>query len=189
MKKLSFKGIFIPAISLFLICLIATLLLAGTNELTKEPIAKQAQDKANAAMSSVCPEAVSFEQSKDGLFYSGFDKDGNCVGVAVPSSAKGYGGEVSIMVGFDTEGNILGVDILSQSETPGLGANCVKDDFKNQYAEKIPESGAFNVVKDAGKKGEGDIVAITSATITSKAVTEAVNGAIEIYSTVKWGEL
>lgn len=184
MKKLTFKGIFIPTISLFLICLIATLLLAGTNELTKEPIAKQAEEKANIAMQSVCPEAVSFEQSKDGLFYNGFDKDGNCVGVAIPSSAKGYGGEVSIMVGFNTEGEILGVDILSQSETPGLGANCVKSDFRSQFEQAVPENGAFAVTKDGG-----DIVAITGATITSRAVTDAVNEAVKIYDTVKWGDI
>ena len=66
------------------------------------------------------------------------------------------------------------IDITGQSETPGLGANCVREDFKAQFAGKKL---GISVVKRNAKDNEID--AISSATITSKAVTKGVNDALE----------
>ncbi len=86
------------------------------------------------------------------------------------------------MVGLDTEGTIVGIEILSHSETPGLGANAVKDDFKGRFAGK---SGALTVDK-VSNDGQ-NIQAITAATITSKAVVSAVNTITEAYAQVMTG--
>lgn len=189
MKKIRFKDIFVPTISLFLICVVVSALLAGTNELTKGPIAEISQQKAQEAMMAVCPDAVTFEGEK-GLeieCYRGLDKDGNLAGYAIPSASKGYGGDVSVMVGISPEGDVTGVEILSQSETPGLGANCVKETFTDMFRQPAPEDGEFDVVKD-GTGGEGGrIDALTGATITTNAVTTAVNNAINVYKSLAGG--
>ena len=98
------------------------------------------------------------------------------MGYVFTTAAKGYGGDVEIMTGVDAEGKITGISILSIEETPGLGMNAKKDSFKDQYKGK---SGELAVNKDGG-----EIVAITSATITSRAVTSAVNQALALYAAV-----
>lgn len=186
MKKITLKGILVPTISLFLICLVVAFLLAGTNELTKDAIAENQQKKSNEAMGAVCSGAVTFEGSK-GLeieAYRGFDKDGNFVGYAIPSKDKGYGGDIEIMVGFDTKGNITGVSIVSISETPGLGMNAQNESFRNQFLGEIPEKG-FTAKKQTEDKEKID--ALSSATITSEAVSRAVNKAIEVYNSLEGG--
>ena len=182
MKKLNAKQILVPAMALFLICLAVALLLSFTNELTKAPIEKQEKLAKENAMQSVCAEAVSFEEVLENEAYMGFDSKGNIIGYAIEVTVKGYGGDVKIMVGISEDEEITGVEILSRSETPGLGANCTNEKFRSMFEKPIPESG-FKVNKDGG-----DIDAITGATITSRAVTNGVNEAIEIYYSVKGGE-
>ena len=188
MKKIKFKDIFVPTVSLFLICIVVSFLLAGTNELTKGPIAEIQAQTAAEAMKAVCPEAVSFEGGK-GLeveFYRGLDESGEITGYAIPSAYKGYGGDVSIMVGISKDGEVTGVEILAQSETPGLGANCTKDSFTDMFKQPVPENG-FSVVKDATGGAHGRIDALTGATITSNAVTQAVNNAVDVYNSLEGG--
>ena len=85
-------------------------------------------------------------------------------------------GDIDIMTGVDAEGKVTGIRILSIEETPGLGMNAKKDSFRQQYVGK---SGELAVNKDGG-----EIVAITSATVTSRAVTKAVNQALALYDSV-----
>lgn len=190
MKKINFKDIFVPAISLFLICLVVAVLLAGTNELTKAPIAEIEKQTAREAMQSVCPEAQEFEGA-EGLeieVYRALNSQGEHIGYAIPSSYKGYGGDIEIMVGISTEGEITGVEILSHEETPGLGANCTKETFTDMYKQTLPSGGTFTVSKDGTGGSEGKIDALTGATISSNAVTQAVNEAIAVYNSLEGGE-
>ncbi len=181
MKKINAREILIPTVALFAICLVVAVLLGFTNELTKAPIAEQERLTQERAMQSVCTEAVSFEKIGDSA-YKGLDSDGNVLGYAIEVSTKGYGGDIKIMVGIDAQDEITGVEILSHSETPGLGANCTNESFRSMFEKPIPDEG-FKVNKDGG-----EIDAITGATITSRAVTNGVNEAIEIYSSIKGGE-
>lgn len=191
--KIKFKDILIPTVTLFVICLIVSALLAGTNALTKEPIAVNELKKSQEAMQSVCPDAVSFEGG-EGLeieVYKALDESGEVIGYAIPVSAKGYGGDVSVMVGISLEGEsdlgkVTGVEILSHDETPGLGANATNETFRNGYKQDITDSG-FSVVKNGSGGSDGKIDAITGATITSNAVTNAVNEALEIYKSLAAG--
>lgn len=190
MKKISFKDIFIPTVSLFLICLVVAVLLAGTNELTKGPIAEIEKQTAQKAMQSVCPEADNFEGA-EGLeieAYRALNSQGEHIGYAIASSYKGYGGDIEIMVGISTQGEVTGVEILSHGETPGLGANCTKETFTDMYKQIIPSDGVFTVTKDGTGGSDGKIDALTGATISSNAVTQAVNEAIDVYNSLKGGE-
>jgi len=83
------------------------------------------------------------------------------------------------MVGIDTSGKVTGVSILSISETAGLGMNAKNESFINQY---IGKSGTIGVSKNGASDTE--IQALTGATITSKAVTSAVNTALSLYSQI-----
>lgn len=174
MKNLSAKAVLIPTLALLIICLVSTTLLAVTNSITEEKIALNAVETENASRALVLPEAKTYGEVQNldgGITYCvGTDVSDKIVGYVFTAGAKGYGGTVSVMVGLDAEGAITGVEILSHSETPGLGANATKEDFKGRY---IGKSGTLTVDKTSND-GQ-NIQAITAATITSKAVTEAVN--------------
>ena len=186
MKKFDLKEVLVPTVSLFLICTIVTLLLAVTNSVTKPQIEKLQIETANKTKAAVLSVADSFSDEKtvdlNGTTYTyfeGYDKDQNVVGYVFTTSAKGYGGDIVTMVGMNSDGTVSGMDFLSISETAGLGMNADSDDFKNQFVGK---SGEIGVNKNA--PAENEIQALTGATITSKAVTEAVNIALEFYEEV-----
>lgn len=180
--KLNAKNILVPALTLFVICLVVTALLAGTNLLTKDKIADQARITAENSRKIVLSAADSFESTDD--YYTG-TSNGDVVGYVFETQAKGYGGTVKVMTGIDKDGNITGVVILEHSETPGLGANAVNESFRDQYVQAVPEDG-IQLVKNK-VAGDGEVEALTGATITSRAVTTAVNAAIEQFQSVKGG--
>lgn len=184
MKKLDGKQIVIPAVSLFLICLVVTGLLAGTNLLTKEAIAQQSIQKAESSRKVVLPQGENFEERQSGevTYYVGMDASGNPVGYVFTTESKGYGGALQVMTGIAGDDTVQGVVLLSQNETPGLGANAAREDFRNQYQQAVPQNG-FEVVKSA--PNDGQIEAMTGATISSNAVTDAVNLAVKAYQAVK----
>ncbi len=186
MKNINKKDIIIPTVALLLICLVSTALLAFTNSITAEKIALNAIETEQNSRALVLPGVASCDEvvtHDSGVTYClAKDNIGNDIGYVFTSSAKGYGGSVIIMVGMDMEGKITGMEILSHSETPGLGANAVKPDFKSRFLGK---SGELTVSK-TDNSGQ-NIQAITAATITSKAVTSAVNSAVAVYEEITGG--
>lgn len=186
MKKLNIKEVLIPTVALLVICLVATTLLAFTNSITAQKIALNAVETENASRNVVLPGGTSYSEvtvTESGVSYcTGYDKIGNEIGYVFTAGAKGYGGTVSVMVGLDKEGTILGIEILSHSETPGLGANAVKPDFKDRFAGK---SGELTVNKTSND-GQ-NVQAITAATITSKAVVSAVNTITDAFAQIMTG--
>ena len=176
---MNMKEVLKPAAILFVICVAVSAALAGTNMLTKDRIAQAAAQKAEESRMVVLPGAESFEES--GGHYTGKDSSGQAVGYVFETESKGYGGTVKVMTGISTEGSITGVIVLSHSETPGLGVNAEKAEFRDQYQQPVANlTGGIQVVKFQAPK-EGEIQAMTGATITSTAVTNAVNAAIEQY--------
>jgi electron transport complex protein RnfG len=186
MKKMNPKDILVPALALLLICLVATTLLAGTNLITTEKIAANAVEKENSSRMIVLPEGKTYSEVttlESGLTYCiGSNEAGEEVGYVFTSGAKGYGGTVAVMVGVDMTGTFTGVEILSHAETPGLGANAVKPDFKDRF---IGKTGVLTVDKTSNE-GQ-NIQAITAATITSKAVVSAVNAITAAYGEITGG--
>ena len=188
---------------LTMICVIITALLAGTNMLTADKIAQNSLAAKQDAWREVLPaeayvplalpsadtvssgDAVSasdavavvdpaLENLDAAVCVSGTDVGG----VVITTKDKGYGGEITVLTGFDKRGNITGVRLLEHSETAGLGANAEKSKFIDQYITPDGESrpGSFAVSKDGGT-----IDAVTAATISSRAVTRAVNKAVAVY--------
>lgn len=194
MKK---GGFMKDAAILFAITLIAGFCLGGVFEITKEPIEQAQQAAKIAAYKEVLPDASDFVEdgmeekiaaSAEDLMAQGFgnvyidtaaqavDASGNPVGYVVSSTSKdGFGGEVKLSVGINGEGMVTGIAFLSIAETPGLGMNATGDGFKGQFAGKNAET--LSVTK-TGAPAENEIQAMSGATITSSAVTNAVNAAI-----------
>ncbi len=181
-RKISAKAILIPTISLFLISLVVTALLALTDNVTAKKIAENEAQSKKESMFAVVPDAKDFDELEADVLYLGKDDSGNTVGYAISTSTQGYGGQVKVMTGIDTEGNIVGVDVFyNDDETPGLGKNTSNESFRDQY-KGLSVNESIVVSKDASADDTQTVDAVTSATISSRAVTKAVNEACAIYN-------
>ncbi len=179
--KSSFKNM---VLSLTLIALVAAGALGGIYLLTKEPIAKQQQEKQNSAIGSVLPDMegrlIGDAKEVNGyMVHEAYVAD-SLIGVAVETEANGFGGVIRLMVGFDAKGNIVNYEVLEQQETPGLGTHMVewfKTDKNHQSVLGLnPDVANLTVSKDGG-----DVDAITAATISSRAFLKAVQNAFDAY--------
>ena len=164
---------------LFAITAATGLILGGVYTMTLEPIRLVQEQEKNEALASTLPGATEFKavEIKDGNpmiteIYEG-SANGEIKGYNFTVTPKGYAGLITTVVGVSNEGRVMDIKILSHSETPGLGANSTKPAFKNRFVGK---SGMLTVSKTSND-GE-NVQAITAATITSKAVTSAVNAAL-----------
>ncbi len=169
------------------------LILAFTNSVTKDKIAENTQKEQDAAKIEVLAGATIFEdvdfKDETGLVknvYLGKNEKHELIGWCVNVTPSGYGGVIDTIVGIGKDGEVTGIKIISLSETPGLGAKATDAAFSNQFAGKKGD-GTLSVIKN-GKATENEIVAISGATITSKAVTEGVNAAAKAVESVKGGK-
>ena len=182
--KSSFKNM---TICLFAICIVCSGLLAGVYALTKEPIDAAARAKNEAAIKEVLPEAaVTIEEERtvdfEGASYAynlAYDEVGNVVGCAINVAPVGFGGPIAIKVGFDINGVICNTKVLSQAETPGLGAKCVEPSFSDQFKGWNPAEKKLSVKKDGG-----DVDAITASTITSRAYADGLLLATKVFQAI-----
>ena len=182
--KSSFKNM---SLCLLAICLVCSALLAGVYALTAEPIAAAAAAKNEAAIKEVLPEiAVTIEEERtvdfEGASYGynlAYDEVGNTVGCAINVAPVGFGGPIVIKVGFDVNGCICNTKVLSQAETPGLGAKCVEPSFSDQFKGWNPAEKDLAVKKDGG-----DVDAITASTITSRAYADGLLLATKVFQAI-----
>lgn len=166
------KAVARPAIVLLLISAVAAGLLGAVSEITAAPIAAQAEKSLNEGMMAVMPEASTFE-AVDAEFtgtITGIYKADNG-GFVLTTAPGGFGGAVNTMVGVDADGVITGLRVTGHSETPGLGAKSTDPSFYEQFTG---QSGSVTVTKDGGQ-----IVPITSSTITSRAVCAGAQEALD----------
>ncbi|MBR5198262.1 MAG: RnfABCDGE type electron transport complex subunit G [Bacteroidales bacterium] len=182
--KSSFRNM---TLCLLVICLVCSALLAGVYALTKAPIDAAQSAKNEAAIKEVLPPtAVAVEEERtvdfEGQSYSynlAYDELGNTVGCAINVAPVGFGGPVSIKVGFDVNGVIWNTKVLSQAETPGLGAKCVEPAFADQFKGFDPAAKKLAVKKDGG-----DVDAITASTITSRAYSDGLALAVKVFNAI-----
>ena len=179
------KDAIVISLKLFVITAVAALCLAFANKVTYPVIAENSVKAENAALRAVLAEGEEFktsevpETSVEGVTVEKVNvalAKGETVGYVVTAvSNAGYGGDIKVMVGVDKNLAVTRIQILESAETAGLGANASKPSFAGQFeGAKEP----LAVVK--GAAGQGQISAIASATITSKAVTSCVNAALEV---------
>ena len=169
------KAIIRPAIVLLLIAGVAAALLGAVSEVTKAPIAAQEQKTLNESMTAVMPEASSFEQvdaELTGTITAVYAADNG--GYVITTAPGGFGGAVNTMVGIGPDGVISGLRVTGHAETPGLGAKSTEPAFYEQFTGV---SGSVSVTKDGGQ-----IVPITSSTITSRAVCAGEKEALDWFA-------
>ena len=174
-------------LSLLGITLVASLAVGVIYRVTAGPIADAKTAKLTNAIAQVLPpfdntpgDSVQTLNIDGGevKIYSG-TKNGQPVGYAIePFSNNGFSGEVRLIVGFNPDGTIYRTEVLSQHETPGLGDKMErsKSDFAKQFDGKNPADFHLAVSKDGG-----DVDAITAATISSRAYTEAIARAYNVF--------
>lgn len=174
--------VIIPTAVLAIICVVVTLALSSTNLLTAGKIEALAIETQNKAMEKLI-EADEYHElpattSFGDITYYAAIKGGDTVGCIFVTEANGYGGIVSVMTAVDMEGKIVAVEILEATdETPGLGQNVTKPDWYSQFGGL---KGDITVIKGGSANTENNEVnAVTGATISSKAVTTAVNQALD----------
>ncbi len=194
---------------LFAITLIAGILLGLFNDMTKDKIAERAAQEKQEACQAVMTDAAEFAADEswqtlgtdavpDAVFDGttgtvAFNDKATCrvtevldaknaagesIGYVVGVTSKnGYGGDIELLVGVTGSGSVTGVEILSMSESPGLGDNAKNPEFRAQY---VTQPGQPFVVVKGGASADHEIDALSGATITSRAVTHAVNAALGI---------
>ncbi len=201
------KGLAVPpsAIILTIITVVAGGGLACVNMMTAEQIAENNLKKALEAYEAVVPDAQEFAYDDaitakiaemkeagyyaDGAFGKAYineavraqDASGNTVGYAINcSSMEGYDGEVALSVGFDSEGTVLGISFTKITETAGMGMLANTDEWKSQFANVKVDSFILN--KAGGSTADNEIDSVSGASVTSGAVVNAVNAAIDFYN-------
>ncbi|MDV7187750.1 RnfABCDGE type electron transport complex subunit G [Lutibacter sp. TH_r2] len=174
-------------VSLFVITIVAGLSLGFVNELTVGPIKQGKIERKINALRLVVPEfdnnpveevkMIKSDLAKDSVEIYVATKTGENVGTAViGSSEKGFSGLVKLMIGFKPDGSIQNIEVLEQKETPGLGTKMKDDKFIEQFRGKNPST--FNLKP---KKDQGEVDALTGATISTRAFSEATQMAYDIF--------
>ena len=163
------------AVTLLLITALVAALLAGVNSIPKPAIEALKAQKTQAAIAAGLPGGG--EEMNDfpatALVSKVYASD---LGYAVEVLPGGFDNTITMMVGIDKFGNILGIDIISHTETAGLGAVADADtpagvSFREQF---IGMNGTVSVSKDGG-----EVEAITGATFSSLAICVGVNAALD----------
>ena len=184
MKKLNSN--FITSIMVLVgISVLAAVVLTATYVFTKESIDNVQLKKQLEVVSAVLPPFDHVDSKpivmNDGVetmkVYKAYAKNDEFIGAAVESSSNnGYRGHIDVMVGFNKAGVIVNYTVLEQNETPGLGSKMqewFRTDYKNQnIIGKNPATANLIVSKEGG-----EVDAITSATISSRAFLFAVRNA------------
>ncbi len=187
------------ALILFLITVIAGFALGAVHEITLEPIEAATEAAQQEAYQTVFPDATQFvdlpdfstEVAQEVLVDNGYQddliegcvqavgSDGSLLGYVINSTdPSSYGGSITLSLGIQLDGTVNGYSITDISDTPGLGMKSQDEAFSSQYAGKQVDE--FTVTK-TGASIEEEIDAISGATITSNAVTRAVNAGLCYY--------
>jgi len=173
------KEIIIPTIAITLFATLAAVLLGFTFSVTEGPIAERRAQAAAAALEALLPGSYRVEYTNINIsgnsltrIDTSFDEDGNLIGHALSAMTSGYGGAINMMVAFNPQGYIQGLQVLSHSETPGIGAIIAEDWFSDAFVGRI---GILVSARRATSPQEID--AASGATISTNAILRAVNDA------------
>jgi electron transport complex protein RnfG len=153
-----------PVVFLSIIVIVSVVLLMVVNSLTSSIVESRRVEEITGILENIFPEMSQYElEDEVYIIY----EDGEKAGYAFMASGSGYGGNIDIMVGLDSGFGIKGVSILSQTETPGVGNKITESSFTDQFK-------GLSASDIALKSEGGKIDAITGATISSRAVVDAI---------------
>lgn len=162
---------------LTIVGIIASASLAWINKITRPQIIAQQQIKFNQGLYEVLPGSengviLAVQENGNAIAHKGFANPDttDLIGYAFQADGSGYSSIIKTLVGIDTSGTILAIKVLSQAETPGLGTKCEEirsGESSPWFQEQFKGKKAHNITID-------DIEILTGATITSRAITDAV---------------
>ena len=158
------KNIIAPVLVLVAICLVASAMLAGVFQVASPIIDTRAAEAATQARSAVLPDGDTFKKWEGELAEGVQDAytAENGAGMVCSTAFNGFNGAVELMIGMDAEGKVTGIQVMSQSETPGVGSNALTEEFRSRFT---------------GLTSADGVDAYSGATFTSKAVKNGVNAA------------
>ncbi len=196
------KAIPKPVFILLVITLVAGLALSGVYVMTKDTIAENQASANKAALMEVLPEAKDFTTDEElqnkldsqGDTYGadfggakiegaavGVDDAGNPVGYAITVfNSDSYDGGLTLVVGITQDGTVKGISFTELHDTAGMGMKCGDPEFKDQFNDV--KTGKFTLNKAGGSTAEDEIDSVSGASITSGAVVNAVNAALDFVS-------
>ena len=197
-----------PVIALTVITIVAGVALSGVYSMTKDTIDEQKAEAARASYRVVVPDAESFETSAEidaaleelggGIYGSNFgrsiineaylakDAAGNIAGYVISvTSGDGFDGNITFALGLNSEGVVNGISFTELHETPGMGMRASEDSFMGQFAGKT--AGLLKMTKNGEADDADEIDAISGASITSGAVVNAANAALDFYQSFMKG--
>jgi len=154
-------------------------------DITREPVREQQLIRQTEMIAAVLPGVAETEITEvEGVDFitqlvRGYDGQNQLIGYAITSFAPGYSGPVIIMTGFQPDGTIIAVRVLTQTETPGLGTGIANLPFLEQFEGRIE---TMSVSRMPSLPDE--IQALTSATISTTAIVNAINAAIGFFGTL-----
>ena len=174
----NWNKVFKPIVVLCVICVVITGALAATNSVTAPIIMEATLEAQRLARMELLPEAEAFPRvdSVEVENVSDVYAASNGVGYVITSTAKGYGGTMTVMTSFDPNGTIKQMKVTEAAETQGIGSNVANN--------------AAYWANYAGKDGTAplalgtDVDAYAGATISSRALNNAVNSAIAAYNAI-----
>lgn len=192
-----------PAITLCVITLIAGICLSSVYKLTAPAIAEQELAAKTESYREVCPDAVEFAyddtisaavEDLGGEVYGtdfgkayinevvvGTDDSGNVAGYVISAtSGDGYDGTITMSIGLSADGTITGIAFTELHETAGMGMKCDESTFKDQFAGKNVEK--FTLNKSGGAASDEEINSVSGASVSSGAVVNAVNAALDFFA-------
>jgi len=164
------------ALRLLIICALSAGSLSWVYEVTAGRIRENQEREKIGMLKKALPAAERFETiDRGGLQYEVGYRGDERIGGVFYTEGKGYGGPVKLMVGLDQHGKVVEILVLSYKETPGLGTKVADPEFRSQFRAK---PGPFVLRKD---DPSGNIDGVASATISSRAVTKAVDDSLRIF--------
>jgi len=163
---------------LLVIAAISAGILAKVNDMTAPVIAENAMRAVNQARQEVLAGATSFDgealKSEDLEFVPGANENGDLIGYVVTVAEPGYSGDINFVLGFDSKGTITGLNIISNTETPGLGSKITNPEWLALWKGRN-SSHEFNKGVDA----------FAGATISPEAVYNGMMRTLKAYEEVK----
>jgi len=179
------KSKFWSVLVLTLISCICGFFLAWVFSLAKDKIEENQKKSIKRAVYNLCPDCERIEEKtiQGKIIYCLYDKKNNLIGYGFCSEGQGYQEKIEVFFVVDKDiKKLKGIEIIESKETPGLGARINEGFFKNQFKE-LDITSSIKCVKHK-KSEKNQIQAITSATISSKAVVSIVNKGIKKLKTL-----
>jgi len=153
-----------PVILLTIVVAVCVSILTYVDSITRDKIAAQENAAVEEMLATMFPEMTDYKYENE--IYTIYDGEEQ-VGYAFLAIGSGYGGDINILVGLEDATTIKEISIISQEETPGLGTRITEPDFTNQFIGLPIDDVALS-------RDGGQVDAITSSTISSSAVVDAV---------------